>query len=95
MTPLMTHDREVDRKKVFAIDEFGIKSHGDMLASPVLALEPGFVDFARLQAGSCFGREAMESARPAIGKITALKRTHMFILTAADYQNAVKEIHKH
>lgn len=76
---------EVAHNKKFEVDEHGLKSDGQTLASPLEALEPGFIDFARLQAGAAFGMEAMEYDKPAVGKITALKRTHMLTLTSAEF----------
>lgn len=54
----------VDPTKKFELDEHGVKSDGQMLESPLEALDPGFIDFARLQAGTCFGREMMETCKP-------------------------------
>jgi hypothetical protein len=85
----------VRRNQNVGHDEYGLLEDGAMLASPLEALDPGFIDFARLQAGARFGVDAMEHEKPALGKIVALKRTHLLTITAAEYQAAVKEILKH
>lgn len=85
----------VPANKRFEVDEYGIKNDGEMLASPLESLEPGFIDFARLQAGASFGMEMMEHGKPAVGKIVALKRTHMLTLSAAEYEKAKEFIKKY
>lgn len=71
-------------------DEHGVKSDGVLLETPVDALEPGYIDLARLKPGTCFGMHSMQSERPHFGTIKALKRTHMLCLTNDDYLSVMK-----
>lgn len=76
------------------VDEHGVKEDGDLLESAVDALEPGYIDLARLKPGTCIGMQSMQNERVRMGTIKAMKRTHLLCLTNEDYHRCIHEIER-
>lgn len=81
------------RKVAQEVDEFGLREDGE-IKKPVDLLKPGFIDLARLSAGVAFGIQSLQSSKPRIGTVTALKRTHLLCINQHDYKKIILEVER-
>lgn len=74
-------------------DMYKVKDDGTP-ADPIKLTQPHMIDIARIDAGGSFGALALTDGKPRITTTKCLIRTHLIVLSRADWKKTEQDIKK-